>query len=158
MLTMFCFDGLAVIVEGLSFAAPKPTPGQDGPERGVRVELRLLRPRPRRGPADAARRDAVDSQGVVVGETVFWVDLLASAAGGSGRMRQRLTADPVGWLEARLADPMTLLAAAGLPDLHRFQPAADGLRDTLPDITRTVTTMLARVRAGERILSPRRAA
>ncbi|OAA25835.1 hypothetical protein UG55_101936 [Frankia sp. EI5c] len=170
MLTMFCFDGLAVVIEDLFFVDPEPAPGQEGPERGVRVELRLVERQPWRGSVYASQR-------VVVDEAVLRVDLLESIAAGPGSrdrvhhhptMRhnepgdrvfdQRLTDDPVGWLEARLADPVRLLAAAGVPDLHRYQEAQAGLRDALPEITRAVTTMLRRVHAGQLALAPGRAA
>lgn len=170
MLTMFCFDGLAVVVEDLYFVDPEPTPGQEGPERGVRVELRLVERQPWRGSVYASQR-------VVVDDAVFRVDLLESVAGGPGNrdrvhhhpaMRDnepsdrvfdpRLTDDPVGWLEARLADPMGLLAGAGVPDLDLYQQAVAGLRDSLPEITRSVATMLEKVRLGQLATVPGRAA
>lgn len=148
MLTMFCYDGLAVIVENLFFGDPQPAPGQEGQEgqeQGVRVELRLVEQRPWRGSVYA-------SQPVVVDRSVLRVDLLESVAASPGS-RER-TEDPVGWLESRLADPMQLLADAGIPDLDLYQAAAAGLRDTLPEITRAVATMLAKVSLGRLALVP----
>ncbi|KPM55369.1 hypothetical protein ACG83_08250 [Frankia sp. R43] len=192
MLTMFCFDGLAVIVEDLCFteseaarnqkgpgSGPRPQPGlpphspperelemglglqpqlesppesppdaepEPEPQRGVRVELRLIERQSRFsrfGSVPAARRAAGD-------DAVFRVDLPES--------RRRLPDDPVIWLESRLADPVCLLAGAGVVDLDSYQSAAAGMRDTLPEIIRTVATMLERVRAGQLAALPGRAA
>jgi hypothetical protein len=166
MLRMFCFDRLGVVIEDLYFVDPDPAPGEDGPERGVRVELRLVEPQPWRGSIYAAQR-------VVVDRAVFRVDLLESVAAGPGsndRMHHHpamrdsepgervydpgLTDDPTGWLATRLADVVPLLEAAEVPDVARFRRAADELRDALPEIMGTVTTTLAEVRAGRLAREP----
>ncbi|EFC85554.1 hypothetical protein [Parafrankia sp. EUN1f] len=184
MLTMFCFDGLAVIVEDLCFTESEAAPNQEGPgsgpwpqpgppphspperelglepqlesppelelepepesQRGVRVELRLIERQSRFGSLPASRRAAGD-------DALFRVDLPES-------WWRRLPDDPVIWLESRLADPVCLLAGAGIVDLDSYQSAAAGMRDTLPEIIRTVATMLERVRAGQLAVLPGRAA
>ena len=42
MLYAFGFDRIGVVVGDLYFVNPDPAPGQEGPERGVRLEVRLL--------------------------------------------------------------------------------------------------------------------
>ena len=42
MLQVFGFDRIGVIVGDIYFIDPRPAKGQEGPERGVRLEVRLL--------------------------------------------------------------------------------------------------------------------
>jgi len=42
MLYAFGFDRVAVVVSDLYFVNPDPEEGQEGPERGVRLEVRFL--------------------------------------------------------------------------------------------------------------------
>ena len=42
MLTVFGFDRVAVVVGDLYFVDPDPSPGQEGAEHGVRVEVRFI--------------------------------------------------------------------------------------------------------------------
>ena len=44
MLQMFGFDRVGVVIGDIYFIDPNPAQGQEGPERGVRLELRMLRP------------------------------------------------------------------------------------------------------------------
>jgi hypothetical protein len=166
MLRVFCFDLLGVTVEDLYFDDPDPAPGEGGPERGVRVELRLIEPQSWRGSIYAAQR-------LVVDRAVLRVDLLESLGAGPGsrdrihyhpamkdsepRNRvydQNLTDDPAGWLAARLTDVVPLLQAAGVADSDRYRQSAAKLRDASPEIVGTVTATLAQVRAGTLALGP----
>lgn len=156
MLRVFCFTTLGITVEDLYLIDPDPDRG--GHERGVRVELRLLEPRPHRGSLNA-------SQPVVVDRAVWRADFLESVAGGPGtkdRMHHHpgmadnepgrrvfdpdLTADPMGWLKRRLTDVQPLLKAAGVDDPH--DRAATAIRDAVPELVGTVATVLDGVRAG----------
>ena len=160
MLRVLCVDSLAVTIEDLYFVDPDPAPGQDGPERGVRVELRLLEPQPRRGSIYASQR-------IVADQAVWRADFLESVERGPGskdRMHHHptmngnepggrvftrdLTEDPMGWLETRLGDTAALLKAADIPDLDAYLPSADALRAALPEIMATARTTLDEVRAG----------
>ena len=42
MLYAFGFDRVGVLVSDLYFVDPKPQPGQEGAEHGVRLEVRML--------------------------------------------------------------------------------------------------------------------
>lgn len=166
MLCTFGFGTLAVMAESLYFADPDPQPGQDGPERGVRVELRLVRPEPHRGSFYA-------SQEYVLDQAVFRADFLESVERGPGskdRMHyhpamrdnepakrvfdRALTTDPMGWLTDQLGDPVRLLKAAGVPDPEAHRPAAAALRAELPFVIEAISTLLAKVRAGELAREP----
>ncbi|MEO5876111.1 MAG: hypothetical protein ABIS86_03070 [Streptosporangiaceae bacterium] len=162
MLQAFCFGTVAVTLEDLYFIDPDPDPGQEDPERGVRVELRLMEASPWRGSIYAAQRSVLDSG-------LWRVDLFESISGGPGskdRMHHHprmaedepgqrvfdvaLTDDPFGWLGTRLAD----LPEACLSPEHKA-----GVAELLANSTRIVAAardMLERVRAGELALAPTR--
>jgi hypothetical protein len=42
MLYLFGFHRIGVVLSDLYFVDPNPNPGQEGAERGVRLEVRLL--------------------------------------------------------------------------------------------------------------------
>lgn len=165
MLRVFCVDTLAVTVEDLYFVDPNPAPGQDGPERGIRVELRLLEPQEHRGTIYAAQR-------IVAGQAVWRADLLESVERGPGsrdRMHyhpamhdsepgQRvftrdLTSDPMTWLTTQLATPESLLTAAGVPG-EPHEASCEALRAALPEIVTSARTTLEAVRAGHLATTP----
>jgi hypothetical protein len=170
VLRVFCIDSLAVTIEDLYFVDPDPAPGQPGPERGIRVELRLLEPQPWRGSIYASQR-------IVAGQAVWRADFLESVARGPGskdRMHHHpamadnepgdrvftrsLTGDPIGWLEAQLGDAVSLLAAAKVSDAEAYGPSADALRAALPEIIGTAGATLEEVRAGRLAVGPPRSA
>ncbi|WP_106399772.1 hypothetical protein [Actinocorallia populi] len=162
MLQAFCFGTLGVTLEDLYFIDPTPAPGQDGPERGVRVELRLLPPQEWRGSIYAAQRFVLD-------EALWRADFFESIARGPGskdRMHHHpemdagepgsrvfdrsLTQDPFAWLEKRLT---------GLPETCRtpeHEASAKELLANVPHIVEAARTMLSRVHAGELALAPTR--
>ena len=115
MLYVFGFERTGVAVGDLYFADPDPPPGQEGAERGVRLEVRLLVRGPLPGSAYSARP-------IEVGRPVWRADLLESVDGPPGsfdrthhhpamhgwepgpRVFDRdLQALPVEWVGARLA-------------------------------------------------------
>jgi hypothetical protein len=162
MLQAFCFGTLAVTLEDLYFVDPDPLPGQEDPERGVRVELRLMEASPWRGSIYAAQRTVVD--------TALWrADFFESITGGPGskdRMHHHptmvenepcprvfdtaLTDDPFSWLETRLAD----LPEACLSPEHKAGVAE--LLANSAQIVAAANDMLERVRANELALTPTR--
>ena len=163
MLRVFCFGTLGVTVEDLYLADVGP-----GHERGVRVELRLLEPQPWRGSRFAAQR-------IVADRAVWRADFLESVEGGPGskdRMHHHpgmidnepgrrvfsvdLSEDPMGWLRGRLSDVVPLLEAAKVEDVDAYRPAADSLRQGATEVVNTVSTVLARVRAGRLATTPTR--
>ena len=166
MLRVFCFGSLGITVEDLYLVDPDPDRG--GHERGVRVELRLLDPRPWRGSPNA-------SQPVVVDRAVWRADFLESVAGGPGskdRMHHHpgmidsepgrrvfvsgLTADPMDWLRHQLIDVVPLLESARIDDPAAHGPAAAAIRDAIPEVVGVVATVLGEVREGVLAASPSR--
>ena len=123
VITAYIFGSLGVTVEDIYFLEPNPDPGEEGPERGVRVEVRLIERLPRTG--------SIYSAYPVHLQTAIWrADLLESVAAGPGardRMHfhpmmaddepgdrvfdPAIPADPLGWLAERLADIEPIVAA-----------------------------------------------
>src|ERR1700689_739632 len=110
MLYAFGFERVGVLVGDLYFVDPEPAKGQEGPERGVRLELRVLD----RG---ALHGSIYSAQPIEAGRPVWRADLLESAVGRPGSFDRthhhpafrgwnptrrvfvrELSADPPGWL------------------------------------------------------------
>ncbi len=161
MLYAFGFERIGVLVGDLYFVNPRPEPGQEGAERGVRLELRVLGRQPLKGSIYSA-------QPITVDQPVWRVDLLEAVASTPGSLDRahhhpafdgwepgerhfvaELTAAPVEWLAARLVDLDGVLAAAGLPAATAGPGDAAALREAAPEIVDVVRRLLARVAAGE---------
>ena len=161
MLYAFGFERVGVLVGDLYFVDPQPGQGQEGPEHGVRLELRTLQ----RG---ALKGSIYSAQPIEVGRPIWRVDLLESVAGRPGSFdrthhhpafsgwdpRRRvfdreLSADPLGWLGEKLADLDGLLVSAGFPADTAGPDDVEGLRAAAPEIVDTTRRLLDKVRAGE---------
>jgi len=170
MLYAFGFDRVGVLVGDLYLVDPRPPKGQEGAERGVRLELRMLG----RGPLKGSIYSA---QPIEVGQPVWRADLLESVAGPPGSFDRthhhpafngwepgrrvfvrELSADPLGWLGARLADLDGLLVSAGFPAQAAGPDDAQDLRDAAPEIVDVTRRLLGRVRSGELGRPPRQEA
>ena len=161
MLQMFGFDRVGVVIGDIYFIDPNPAKGQEGPERGVRLELRMLRPGDLTG-------SFYSSRPITIAEPIWRLDLLESADGPPGSLnrahhhpgmrdwepRKRLfdrglSSDPVGWVGDQLADLENLLTQAGIEIDAELAADADRLRGSAAEIQLAVGGMLARVKAGE---------
>jgi hypothetical protein len=161
VLYAFGFERIGVVVSDLYFVNPRPAEGQEGAERGVRLELRVLDRRPLKGSIYSA-------QPIVVDQPIWRVDLLEavdSAPGSLDRAHHHpafdgwepgerhfvpdLSAAPVEWLAGRLADLDGVLAQAGVGPDVAGPGDASALRHTVPEIVDVLRRLLARVAAGE---------
>ena len=141
----FVFERVAVLV------GPWHEP-VDPPERGTRVEVRLLDHEPRRGSWSAAQR-------VVIDQPVFRADLFDIVDEPPGNLAsahfhdrfdgveptdrlwpEGIRQDPTGWLAAELGDLGRLLERAGAEagDAVAVGRDADALRDAIPAIVAAV--------------------
>jgi hypothetical protein len=159
MLYAFGFDRIAVVAGELYFVDPDPLPGQDGPEQGVRVEVRRLERPPLQGGIYSA-------QPIAVGRPLWRADLLESVdnPGSLDRAHHHptftgwdpsprvflpeLAADPVGWVGRRLSDLDGLLGAAAVGPGTVGPTDRDDLRAAVPEITGAIHRLLDRVRGG----------
>jgi hypothetical protein len=160
MLYAFGFDRVGVVVGDLYFVDPDPTPGQEGAERGVRLEVRLLERRPLQGGIYSAQPIAVD-------RPVWRADLLEAVASpgtldrahhhprfvgwepGPRVFVPELSADPVGWVGGRLSDLDRLLDEAGVERAELGPTEADQVRAAVPEIVDAVRRLLERVRSDD---------
>jgi hypothetical protein len=161
MLYAFGFERLGVLVSDLYFVDPNPPKGQEGPEHGVRLELRALEQGPLKGSIYSARP-------ITVEQPVWRVDLLESTEGHPGSFDRthhhpaftrwepgkrvfvrELSADPLGWLGTKLADLPGLLEQAGLPADTAGPEDAAALAQAAPEILAVTKRLLDRVRSGE---------
>jgi hypothetical protein len=149
----FVFERVAVIVE------PWHEP-MEPPERGARVEVRLLDDEPPRGSRSAAQRMVID-------QPLFRADLFDEVDGPPGNLRKahfhpsfdgvepcerawsdEIRDDPTGWLVKQLDDLPALLAQSGVDVADA--PWADGdaaaLREAVPAIVAAVEATWNRVR------------
>jgi hypothetical protein len=160
MLQVFGFERIGVVVGDIYFIDPSPAKGQEGPEHGVRLEVRMLQPGELTGSIYSARP-------ITVAEPIWRVDLLESVDGTPGsfdrthhhphvngwepghRVFERgLSSDPVGWVGTKLADLEGLLSQAGFEVDAALAADAESLRSAVPDVQRTVSSMLDQVKAG----------
>jgi hypothetical protein len=162
VLYVFGFERTAVVLSDLYFVDPKPPKGQEGPERGVRLEVRLLG-------AGELKGSIYSAQPIEIGQLVWRADLLESVDGPPGSFDRthhhpgvvngwepgprvfvrELSAFPVEWVGSRLADLEGLLAQAGATDGPADARDAQALRNCLPEILNAITRLLDQVRAGE---------
>ena len=161
MLQVFGFDRIGVVLGDIYFIDPNPAKGQEGPERGVRLEVRMLEPGELTGSIYSARP-------IRIGDPVWRLDLLESADGPAGSLNRahhhpnmrdgepgrrvferELSSDPVGFVGTTLADLEGLLERAGVEADAALKADAGQLRAAVPDIQQAVTRMLDKVKAGE---------
>lgn len=166
MLYAFGFETLAVFVSDLYFRDPDPLAGQEGAERGVRLELRVLERQPLHGSIYSA-------QPIGVGPLVWRADLLESVVGPMGSFDRthhhphsegwepggrvfdkELSADPVTWVGRRLADVDGLLAEVRWAGPSVSDREAAELRQAVPEIQGVVRRLLDRIQHGELAAPP----
>jgi hypothetical protein len=165
MLHLFGFRRIGVAIGDLYFVDPRPAAGQEGAERGVRVEVRLLES-PERGGSIYASRP------ILIERPIWRADLLESVVGppgshdrthhhpqmrdwepGSRQFDPAMSADPLGFVGEQLRDLPRLLTAAGADGSEVDELDAAALRDAVPEILDTVRRMLGDVRRG-RLATP----
>jgi hypothetical protein len=160
VLYAFGFDKVGVVVGDLYFLDPNPGKNQEGAEQGVRLEVRLLTQGEPPGSIYASRPIGIDAP-------IWRADLLESVENpgsfdrthhhprcidwepGERTFDKAMSADPVSFVAARLADLDGLLADAGLAPTDAGPTDAADLRATAPEICAVVQRLLDRVRAGE---------
>src|ERR1700760_4632458 len=101
MLYAWGFDRVGVVASDLYFVDPEPNPGQEGAERGVRVEVRLLDRPPLTGSVYAAQPIVIDRP--------VWRGELFEAGGGGPICGRRWPAIPA----ATIAPTTIRISAAG---------------------------------------------
>jgi hypothetical protein len=166
MLAAFGFEALGVVLGDIYFIDPTPMAGQETPERGVRLELRLV---------DRAEPRGSIYAGIPIGfERPVWrVDIFGSTESAPGTLDRAhhhprfdgwepgprhfdpaLSADPLAWLTDELADPAAVLARAGVGPDEVTKADEQGLAAAAPEIIASVSRMLDGVRRGDLAPAP----
>jgi hypothetical protein len=165
MLWSIAFNDLGLVVSDIYFVDPNPGEGQEGAERGVRLELRRFDRDPLKGSIYSAVPVRVD-------RPLWRVDLLESVSSAPGTLDrahhhprftgwepgrrvfvEELSADPVRWLRAKLADPAVVLTEAG-EDASDHPADVAALQEAAPLVADTVEHLLAEVAAGRAGTAP----
>jgi hypothetical protein len=149
----FVFDGIAVLV------GPWHEP-MDPPERGARVEVRLLGDEPHRGTFSAAQR-------LVIDQPLFRADLFDRVDHPAGNLLsahfhphfdgvepcdrqwpEEIQSDPTGWLASELADLPRLVERSGFATVGEpwLDHDTEAVRAEIPEIIRAVEAMWTEVR------------
>jgi hypothetical protein len=166
MLQVFGFSRIGIVAGDIFHLDPEPGPGQEGAERGVRLEVRLLE----RGEAPGSIYASIPIQ---VGRPIWRADLLETVDSPPGSMNrahhhpsmtgweprtrvfdQGLSAAPVNWVAEQLRDLEGLLDGAGVELDEELAADARELREWAPEIARAVSGLLDRVWAGQLARSP----
>ena len=166
MLYAFGFEKVGVLVGDLYFVDPDPGEGQEGAERGVRLEVRVMqRPDPP-GSIYSAMPISVD-------RPIWRADLLETVEGEPGshdrthhhpkfrgwepgrrRFDELVDREPVEWVGEQLADLDALVARSEVDPAEVDPDDARQLREAVPEIIDVVRRMLVRVRSGELAAAP----
>jgi len=161
MLYAFGFERVGVVMSDLYFVNPDPESGQEGAERGVRLEVRFLHRGDLRGSIYSAQPIAVD-------RPIWRADLLESVAGAPGSLDRAhhhprfegwepgrrhfatdLSARPLEWVGERLSDLDGLLAEADIALDEVADSDATALKEAVPEILGAARRLLDRVKSGE---------
>jgi hypothetical protein len=160
------FEEIGVVAGDLYFLDPNPGPGQEGAERGVRVEVRRLGRGELRGTIYSATPISID-------EAIWRVDLFESVAGPVGSYDRthhhprftgwdpgrrnfipELSADPLGWLEGRLRDIDGVLRDGGVDPASVPEGDRRGIESSGAEIVAAVGRLLDGVRRGDLGVEP----
>jgi hypothetical protein len=160
------FNQLGVVVSDIYFVNPQPTPGQEGAERGVRLELRVFE-------RDELVGSIYSSVPIRVARPLWRVDLLESVASAPGSLDrahhhprfhgwepgkrvfvEELSNDPVNWLRDRFARIDEVLKDAEAPDEVTGSEDVQALIGGGPMVVAVVEQLLRDVAAGRAALAP----
>jgi hypothetical protein len=166
VLHVFGFERIGVAVGDLYFVDPRPGPGQEGAERGVRLEVRWM-------DSPLVEGSIYASRPILVDRPIWRADLLESVAGGPGtwdrthhhpNMRgwepntrqfdDAMTTDPLAFVATQLCDLGGLMRGAGMDPSDVPDRDVTDLRAAVPEILETTRSLLGAVREGRLATGP----
>jgi hypothetical protein len=166
MLWSVAFNRIGIVVGDIYFVDPQPGPGQEGPERGVRLELRVFE-------RDELRGSIYSSVPIRVGRPLWRVDLLESVASAPGSLDRahhhprfngwepgnrvfvdELSTNPVGWLRDRFARIDEVLDQASVPESLAPDEDVEAVTAAGPMVVAVVEQLLQDVAAGRAAQAP----
>lgn len=166
MLWSVAFDRIGVVVSDIYFRDPHVAAGEEGSERGVRLELRAFE-------RDELNGSIYSAVPIRVDRPLWRVDLLETISSAPGSLNrahhhprfrgwepgprvfvEELSADPVGWLRTRFADVTGVLDDAGVERNELGPTDVADIEAAGPLIVGMVEHLLAEVAAGRAGLQP----
>jgi hypothetical protein len=152
----YLYQRLGIVIEDIYFVEPNPDPGEEGPERGVRVEVRHIENHPLSG----SRYSAYP---ISIGTAIWRADLLGSVAAGPGardrmhyhplmaddepgdrQFEPAIKADPLGWIATQI-EQVEEIVAAKVPDLTAYRHDLAEIRRQAPLIVGSIEQMMEQV-------------
>lgn len=166
MLWSVAFNRIGIVVGDIYFVDPEPGPGQEGAERGVRLELRVFE-------RDELRGSVYSSVPIRVGRPLWRVDLLESVASAPGSLDRahhhprfsgwepgkrvfvdELSTNPVGWLRDRFARIDEVLDHASVSESVAAGGDVEAVTAAGPMVFAVVEQLLRDVAAGRAAQAP----
>lgn len=166
MLWSLVFDRVGVVLSDLYFVDPALDQGEEGAERGVRLELRLFE-------RDELKGSVYSAVPIRIDRPIWRVDLLETVESQPGSLNrahhhprfngwepgrrafvEALSADPLPWVRDRFAAIDEVLAEAGVEDGEVGADDVEALRAAGPSVVSQLEHMLGEVAAGRAGLAP----
>ncbi len=166
MLWTLAFDRAGIVMSDLYFVDPAIDQGDEGAERGVRLELRVFE-------RDDLRGSPYSAVPIRIDRPIWRIDLLETAESEPGSLNrahhhprftgwepgrrvfvEELSAAPLDWVRDRFADIDGVLADAGVDDGELGPGDVEALRSAGPAVVAQLEHMLGEVAAGRAGLAP----
>ena len=167
MLWTLAFDRVGVVIGDLYFVDPNLDQGEDGAERGVRLELRLFE-------RDELKGSVYSGVPIRIDRPLWRIDLLETVDSTPGSLNrahhhpkfhgwepgrrmfvEELSADPIAWVGKRFADIESVLADGAVDVAADLGPNdVEALRAAGPTVVAELERQLAEVAAGRAGLRP----
>lgn len=160
MLWTLAFDRVGVVMSDLYFVDPNLDQGDEGAERGVRLELRRFE-------RDDLKGSVYSAVPIRIDEPIWRIDLLETVESEPGSLNrahhhprfhgwdpgrrvfvEELSADPLGWVQGRFEAIDEVLADAHVDAGDLGPDDIDLLRAAGPAVVRELEHMLGEVAAG----------
>jgi len=164
MLWTLAFDRVGVVMGDLYFVDPNLDQGDDGAERGVRLELRRFE-------RDELKGSVYSAVPIRIDAPIWRVDMLETVDSTPGSLNrahhhprfhgwdpgmrvfvEELSADPISWIGKQFAEIEAVLAAAKVDDVSPSD--VESLRAAGPAIVAELERQLGEVAAGRAGLRP----
>jgi hypothetical protein len=166
MLWTLAFDRIGVVMSDLYFVDPNLPQGDEGAERGVRVELRLFE-------RDDLRGSVYSAVPIRVDRPIWRIDLLETTDSRPGSLNRAhhhprfegwepgprvfdadLSAAPLTWVTKQFDGIEDVLAEAGVDRGELGEGDVAALRAAAPLVIAALENLLAEVAAGRAALAP----
>ena len=160
------FDRAGVAISDLYFVDPNLDQGDDGAERGVRLELRIFE-------RDELKGSVYSAVPIRIDRPIWRVDMLETVDSAPGSLNrahhhpkfhgwdpgmrvfdEELSADPRSWIRKQLADIEGVLERAGVAADELGPDDVESLRAAADKIAAELDEQLAAVAAGKAGLAP----